>query len=252
MLRAYDFSTNDPRSPVIRFILTATVKPLPDFIGRIGNAVVQTGEDQAGFNVWPVTAPRVSIERGERFNMFFRIKPEGAVSGTLTAPQTADAAPYKLRRDANGRDYWLDVAVGPYDEPGPRSLPISLRISDGQATELSLLIRMNIMSDDLIVIPSSLDFGEAPLQSARSGLTLGRIGVRKRLGSFRLRGVSTTLPFLKLEQQTLIPERNYVFKIALDPNVPVAPGLATGSIFIETDDDARPRVEVPVKIRFTQ
>lgn len=186
-------------------------------------------------------------------DMFFRIKPDGAASGKLTAPKPAGAEPpYRLRRDANGRDYWLELTLGPYDEPGARSLPIALQIADGKATELSLLTRVNVMSDDLIVIPSSLDFGEVRLGGVSSGLLLGRIGVRKRLGSFKLKGVSTTLPFLKIEQQTLIPERNYVFRIMIDPSVTVMPGTATGSIYVETDDAARPRVEVPVTIRFTQ
>lgn len=252
MFRGLDLLTNDPGRPVIKFVLTAVVKPPPDFLKRIDNAAAQTGEEQAGFNVWPVASPRVALERGERLSMFFRIRPDGPVSGQLALPPNeGDRGPYTMRR--SGKDYWLELTVGPFDQAGSHSLPITLPIRDGKSAELALLVRMTVLSDELIVVPASLDLGQISISSARPGLTtVGRIGVRKRLGSVRVKSISSSLSFLMLEQQTMVPERNYVIRITLAPGAQLTPGETTGVVYIETDDATRPRVEVPIRIVLTR
>jgi hypothetical protein len=108
-------------------------------------------------------------------------------------------------------------------------------------------------ADELTIVPATLDLGRLSLAGVKPGLTtLGRVGVRRRLGSFKLKNVSTNLPFLAIETQTMIPDRNYVIRITLAPGAEKIRGEKSGSLYIETDDPKRPRVEVPIRMVMTE
>ena len=64
--RAYELQTNDPRHPIIKVTLAATVKPIPAYVKRIASANIGHGEVIGGFQLWPTARPAVTVEVGER------------------------------------------------------------------------------------------------------------------------------------------------------------------------------------------
>ena len=73
-----------------------------------------------------------------------------------------------------------------------------------------------------------------------------RVGIRKIVGTFHIKAVSSTLPFLKLEQVTMVENSNYLIRITIDAAKPVKAGSYDGVLLIETDGGKR--LEVPIKM----
>jgi hypothetical protein len=107
---------------------------------------------------------------------------------------------------------------------------------------------VNVPAENLIVMPRELDFGEVALENLR--LTMKRIGVRKIVGSLHIKALTTTLPFLKLEQATMVEGSNYLVRISIDQTKPLKAGAYQGTVVIETDEGHR--VEVPVKLKLVR
>lgn len=185
----------------------------------------------------------ISVESGERLAIALRIKALTPDAGNLklgpTAPDT-----WKLRREGNG-EYWLDIPIGPATETSERVVPLVVELSGGSSREIRVRLMVNVPAENLVVTPKELDFGEVALENAR--LTLKRIGVRKIVGSLHIKALTTTLPFLKLEQATMVEGSNYLIRITIDPTKPLRAGAYDGTVVIETDEGHR--VEVPVKLK---
>jgi hypothetical protein len=221
----------------------ANVKPLPGFVKRISTADVGHGEVNGAFHIWPTARPVITVEPGERLSIALRIKTLTPDAGTLklgpTAPET-----WKLRREANG-DYWLDIPIGPANETSTQVVPLVVELSDGRSREIRVRLVVNVPAENLVVTPKEIDFGQVTLENLRG--TLKRVGVRKIAGSLHIKTLTTTLPFLKLEQATMVEGSNYLIRITIDPTKPLKPGAYDGILVIETDEGQR--VEVPVKLK---
>ena len=216
---------------------------MPAFVKRIASADVGHGEVNGAFHIWPTGRPVISVESGERLAIALRIKALTPDAGNLklgpTAPDT-----WKLRREGNG-EYWLDIPIGPATETSERVVPLVVELSGGSSREIRVRLMVNVPAENLVVTPKELDFGEVALENAR--LTLKRIGVRKIVGSLHIKALTTTLPFLKLEQATMLEGSNYLIRITIDPTKPLRAGAYDGTVVIETDEGHR--VEVPVKLK---
>ena len=100
-----------------------------------------------------------------------------------------------------------------------------------------------------VVTPRQIDIGEVQLANLQSALAVnGRVGIRKTVGSFRIKSLSTTLDFLKLEIRTIVEGNNYLIRVGLDQTKPLKAATYAGILKIETDDPQTPRVEVPIKL----
>jgi hypothetical protein len=233
--------------PILKLVVTADIKPLPDYVSRIENATVGQGEELGGFNIWPATQPRVTLERAERLTMSLRIRRSSSVAGTIPFQEgSTDGVAYKVRQD--GGTYWLDLTIDPSSEPGRRGVPIALKVNDGQVPELGLSVRINVLAEGLVITPRSLDLGEVSLSAPLDAV--GRVGIRRTVGNIRVAKASSTLAFLRFETQTIVDGSNYVIRVTLASSSTLAPGTLTGTIVVETDDKATPRIEVPVRITF--
>jgi hypothetical protein len=230
--------------------IVATAKPLPDFVKRISNADAAHGEKVGPFNVWPTAHPSVTVERGERLTTSLRIRPVAPDGGGLKLSAAADSV--KLRRETNGNGYWLDIAIEPAADASPRTVPIALQTSDSSG-DLNIQLTVNVQAENLIPTPRQLDLGEVSIADLRGGARkVGRVGVRKLVGTFRVKAVSSTLGFLKLEQQAIVEGSNYLIRAYVDlAKLPKA-GAYNGVLQVETDDAQVPRLEVPVKIVLKQ
>jgi hypothetical protein len=224
---------------VIQISVVAVVNPLPDYVRRIKTADIAHGEGNGAFQIWPTARPAVTVEPGERLSISLRVRPLNTESGTL---KLTDAAPatWKLRHEATG-DYWLDL---PLDSAGMRTVPLVVELPDGRSREIRIQLTVNIPAENLVVTPREIDFGAVAISRAQ-GLTK-RVGIRKQVGSFHIKSATSTLPFLKLEQATMVEGSNYLFRVTIDSAKPTKAGTHEGSLIIETDEGHR--FQIPVKI----
>jgi hypothetical protein len=230
--------------------ILATVKRLPDFVKRISNADVAHGEKVGSFNVWPSARPSITVERGERLTTSLRVRPVAATGGSLNLGAAGDSI--KLRRETNGSGYWLDIPIEPATDASPRVIPIALRTSDPSG-DLNIQVSVNVQSENLILTPRQLDFGEVSIADLQGGSRkVGRVGVRKLVGAFHIKSLSSTLGFVKLEQQAIIDGSNYLIRAYVDVSKIPKAGTYNGVLQVETDDAQAPRLEVPIKIVLKQ
>jgi hypothetical protein len=242
--------SNDPRQPSITLTLAGDVQPAPEFARRIGNADTQRGETIGAFRVWPGARPTITADRGERFTFGLRIRPTAESPSELQLlSKPTEQMDYKLRRETKGTGYWLDIAAGPFNEPGPHSATIELRTGGDPSPAVKVQLTLNVLAENLIATPGSLDLGELLLSSLRTqSRSLGRIGVRKLTGAFRITAISSSLEFIKPEQQTIVEGSNYLIRLTSDPNRLPKAGSHKGLLRIETDDRQKPRIEVPISL----
>lgn len=214
------------------------------------NVDLQRGEQLGGFNVWPTARPGISIDRGERFKFSLRIRPAATENRELQlSTKPTDRIAYKLRREANGNVYWLDVEAGPFSEAGSHQATVEMAAGSNPAPAVTIHLSVYILSENVIATPNSLDLGELLLSNLRERVKLvGRLGLRKVAGAFRITAVSSNLGFIKLEQQTIVDGNNYLIRLKIDPTALPKPGSYTGLLQVDTDDREKPRVEVPIKV----
>jgi len=226
--------------------VTATVKPLPAFVKRLTTADVESGEIAAGFLVWPTLRPAIALERGESITITIRLRPQDGNSATLAlAPDAPDFC--KLRHDKDSNTYWLDMTPGPAEASVKRAAPLVVTAQNGSPIKLTVNLAIDVPAENLIVTPRELDLGEIRLSVLNAGQQrIGRAGIRKLVGSFHIKSLSSTLPFLKLEQQTIVDGSNYLIRTRLDLDNPPKVGAYNGIVSIETDDGHR--LELPVKL----
>jgi hypothetical protein len=247
----YDLYTSDPRYRVVKLTLRADVKPLPDFVKSITNSNIAYGEAIDSYNVWPAANPVVSAARGDSVKLSLRIRPTARDAGELQL-SNGNGGRYRLRREANKPGYWLDIESGPINEPGSHTQTVTLKTAGSNPSELTLQLTIKIPAENLIATPGSLDLGELELSNLKSGglQKTARLGVRKLVGTFNIKSVTSTLPFLKLDQQTIVEGSNYLIRVSIKPDSLPKPGPYSGLLRIDTDDPQTPRVEVPVKVVF--
>lgn len=200
--------------------------------------------------MWPTARPVITVERGERLTTSLRIRPVAAGSASLKLAAAGDSI--KLRRETNGNGYWLDIATEPATDASPRIIPIALQTSDA-AGDLNIQLTVNVQAENLIATPRQLDFGEVSIADLQSGARkVGRVGIRKLVGAFHIKALSSTLGFLKLEQQAMVEGSNYLIRAHIDPAKLPKAGIYNGVLQIETDDAQAPHIEVPIKIVLKQ
>jgi hypothetical protein len=233
---------------VIKITLKANVSPLPDYVKRINGRDIEHGQSAGPANVWPASHPSLDVEKGERVTLGLRLrpaKPAGALKVALL-PNTPSGV--KLRRETTGTGYWLDVATEPITSQTSIEVPLRLE-SDTAPSDLTIKITLNVPAANLVATPKQLELGVISLSDLKSGTPkVGRLGVRKLVGSFRITALRSSLPFLSLEQKTIVDGSNYLIRVAVNPSA--KPGEYAGTINVETDDHQH--LEVPVKLTISE
>jgi len=223
---------------VIQISVIAVVKPLPDYVRRIKSADIARGEGNGAFQIWPTARPVVSVEPGERLSISLRIRPLNPESGTVRLTEAAPPS-WKLRHEAT--DYWLDV---PIDGAGLRTVPLIVELPDGRSREIRIQLTVNVPAENIVVTPREIDFGAIAISGVKD--LIKRVGIRKQVGSFHIKSATSTLPFLKLEQATMVEGSNYLFRVTIDSAKATKAGKYEGFLTVETDDGHK--FQVPVKI----
>jgi len=208
-------------------------------VKRLKSGDVGHGENFGAYQVWPTSRPEIELEKGEKLSIPVRIRSTGAETLTVTVEP---GSPWKLRKETSG-DYWLDILA----EGGAQATPASAKLTvdfGSSRSEIQVKLKTSVPVDNLVVTPKDIDFGDLPV-AGLSG-SVKRFGIRKLVGSFHIKTLSSTLPFLKLEQATMVDGSNYVIRVSIDQSK-AKPGSYSGSVVVDTDEAHR--VEIPVKIK---
>jgi hypothetical protein len=245
----YKVFTNDPKQPVIKLTLTATVKPLPDFIKRLSSPPMAGGEQVGDFKLWPMAYPTIKAERGESLSFGIRVRPINAGPVELDlASKPSGKLDYKLRRDAGG-GYWLDVEVKQVEHTGLFTESIVLRSRGTPPAEITVPVTVDVPARNLIITPASVDFGKVAASDLKNGAgRSSRVGIRKLVGTFKIKAVTAAREFFQVQIQEVVPGSNYVIRIGIDPAKVPGPGSHDGVLRVETDDREKPVIEIPYKL----
>jgi hypothetical protein len=239
---SYELQTNDPKHPLIKVSVVANVKPLPAYVNRIKTADIARGEAVGAFHIWPTARPAITVEPGEKASIGLRIRPLTPDAGSLKLGPDAPSS-WKLRRETNG-DYWLDIGL---DGTASASRVAPLIVEGSEPTQqIRIHLMVTVPTENLMVTPKGLDFGEQSLSSL--GNAIQRFGIRKQVGAFHIKKLSSTLPFLKFQQATMVEGSNYLIRVSVDTTKPIKAGAFEGVITVETDEGHS--VELPTKIKF--
>jgi hypothetical protein len=227
--------------------VTGNIRPVPDYVKRIINASIEHGEQVADFKVWPTSQPALMIERGERVALSLRIAPQKNTAPKLMVVMNKSD---KVKCELKAQDtlYWLDVDIGPIDSAGYFDLPLTLISSDG-SSDVPIKLAINVVNNDIIPSLASLDLGQESIRALKKGaVKTGRFGVRIQLGAFQIRAISSDLPFLAFEKQTLVEGSNYLVRVSVNAKAKLKQGIYGGVIRVETDNTRNAVIELPVRL----
>ncbi|HEY6328010.1 MAG TPA: hypothetical protein VI756_01645 [Blastocatellia bacterium] len=277
--REYRLFTNDPSQLTITLTMACTVKPVPDWMGRLQNPNLLFGSRVGNFTVWPTAEPQLRIAKGETFKLALRVAPAGPDSAgpaepAVTAPASpafqsgngeynaANQTPRPLPADkidyqavdmtegeATG-GFWLTIDIGPIDEPGVFSYKLTIPDRHGKPVDVSIALSILVIDDQFVVSPASVDLGEIKI-SAMTGdeAEVARFGLRRVLRPFEIKELQCSLPFLKVSTQPIVNGRNYFIKLGTVPGSRLRPKSYDGTVRIVTDDKVQPVIEVPIKLK---
>lgn len=255
--------------------MRVSVSALPAWAQRIGNADLVNGERVDTFKVWPTAHPQVTLERGKPFSFSLKVwTGEGdsknlvlkVASGSSTArpsgapgPQQRDAEIvsfppekifFKIRREGTVA-YWLDINIDPLDQPGNYKTKIDMP-QDSPLAGLGIELSGTVPGKNLAAFPDSLEITALSIKDIQAGQTsIARVGVRKQSGTFNIKSISSTIPFLSADAQAIFANQNYLLNVKIKAVAALKPGVYDGRIIVETNDVATPKLEIPVKITLT-
>lgn len=248
----YNLYSNDPRHAAFNVKVTGTVKAVPDYLKRVANANITNGEIVGSYRVYPTAKPDITIGRDEHLKLTIKIKATGTEDSDLKIAKPIDNAVVNLTKNAASEQYILEVEPQPLGAGGTRTINIPLQSTGGKRETLDVVITLHTPNNSIVFTPEVVNCGEVSLASLQSSpLRVGRVGVRKLVGNFKITGVTSSLTFLQPELQTMVEGSNYLIRInTTTTNLPKA-GAYEGVIRVETDDPAYAKLEIPVKIVLT-
>jgi hypothetical protein len=184
------------------------------------------------------------VQPNEKVSISLRLRRQEGARGEVKL--AADAPSFcRLRREQQGSGYWLDIEV-PSSQSATHAIPLEITGEPVEKVRLALDVRM--VADNLVATPGELDLGTVSSRlTDESSPKQSRFGVRCLVGTFKIKSLSSTLPFVKLEAQTVIQGTNYLIRVTVDHQMlPDKPGPYTGGAVVVTEDGKR--LEVPLKI----
>lgn len=240
---SYELQTNDPRQPIIKVTVVANVKPLPAYIKRLKTAEIARGEKNEAIQIWPTSLPAITVEPSERLPIGIRFRALAPDAGTIKLGPGAPAS-WKLRSETAG-EYWLDLQVDGSAGSSTQTAQLIVDMGGNRSREIRVQLAVTVPPENLVATPRELDFGEVTLAGARTANQ--RLGIRKLVGTFHLKSLSSSVPFLKLTPTTMVEGSNYLIRITIDETKPVKAGAYSGVVLIETDEGRK--IEVPIKLK---
>ena len=151
----------------------------------------------------------------------------------------------ELPTPASGNVHNVVLTI-PSNTPPGRYLE-ALEIHTDDPTRSPLMIGVNILvKENLYTFPQILDF-KTMHGSQIAGQVTQSLLVKKREGQFEINRVTSTIPFLTIQQEPDGKSATFRIDVSID-STQLAPGTTSGVLRIETDDGEFPEVLVPVRI----
>jgi hypothetical protein len=229
--------TNDPRARSVTLVLAGTVR--------------------APIDIEPIPAVFLSSFRGEdvRRELTLRSNQPGPVTMRL-GPDSGTHHVAALEPVQPGRSWRLTVKPAPGTRPGRYEETLRIESDDPAIGHLQLPVHVFVKAD-VYANPDEIDFGEVPLRSIRQQPGAVRfleqfVIVKKREGTFRLRGIRSDVAALDL-RATPASSESGTFRIDAGLQIDgLQPGTLEGTIWIDTDDPEFPRLAVRVRGRLVE
>ena len=222
---------DDPAQPPIALLLTGVIKPPLEFLPfRAVFLSLFKGE---------TAESKVTIINNEdRPLAIHRLEPRG--QHFRAAVKTVDS----------GKVYEINVET--LSDTPPGRYREALDVFTNRSERLPIKIAVNILvRENLYTFPDAVDFGTLSLKkrnetsAAPDGLTQTLL-VKTRQGSFEIKNIVSSLPFLRIRQEPAGKSATYRLDIHLDRSK-LQTGHFTGSLRIVTDDVDFPEIVVPVR-----
>lgn len=149
-----------------------------------------------------------------------------------------------------GKRYQLSFTTNPKLKPGYYTQDVKV-LTDNVAKPEAVVHLEATIHPRIFATPTSIIMPSLPAASDLSAINWPMIYVRSMVeGGVKVKGVSSTLPFLKMEILTINEGTVYSLRLTLD-KTKITPGEFRGKVRIETTDADMPVLEVPIQGSFT-
>lgn len=196
--------------------------------------------------VEPVKRDAGEVEPGDMQRFQYTLRNEGDAPLSLQALEPTcycTSAKAEAWEVPAGGETKIHVTIDPSDFVGPIHKGLEILTNDPknpkQLVQVSLVVRPGIA-----VVPPELDFGAVPAAGSRTS-TVDLKASRQR--PFQVVSAKSEAPWVSVNQEALeLEERSGVrLYVKVQPGVP--PGPFTTRIVVETNDAAKPRIEIAVR-----
>lgn len=144
---------------------------------------------------------------------------------------------------APGKSTQVHVTVDPSDWVGEILKGVEIETNDPDNKHVMLDVKMKVRPG-IAVVPPELDFGAVPATGAPPR-TVDIKAAKER--PFKVTALTSDVAFVTVQQEPLQTDDRVGVKLVVKAGAGVPAGPFAGKIVLETDDTARPRIEIPVR-----
>jgi len=158
----------------------------------------------------------------------------------------------KLRTVEDGKQYAVVVTSNPELKPGRHIQTVEVMTDYADMPRIPIELEINVYPL-VVATPQTIMLPKLAMQGDLSRIVIPVIYIRKVKGDgLEVKGVTSTLPFLKVELQTEKAGESYTLRCSLDKSALPGAGDFEGKIRIDTNDLDAPTLEVLVRGSFYQ
>ncbi|HXG66976.1 MAG TPA: hypothetical protein VNO70_17875 [Blastocatellia bacterium] len=256
VVKSASVRTNDPANAGFSLTLRAMVKndrithkPAPAAVS--GPEVVSPPGFRMGpFEVTPQDRWIASIITGlsATHRIYFTNKEKTPAHITKAVANGENVRTY-LGTIEDGKRYELTLEINPALKPGKYTQTVLLHTDNPKTPVIEIPTEVSVLPR-VFAAPSEVKMQPLPMASDFTTVNLPTILVRKfREAGLAIKGVTSTLPFLKFEVTPQIEGQVFRIRMTID-KTKIKAGNFDGKIKIVTNDADTPVIEVPVQGSF--
>jgi len=196
--------------------------------------------------VEPAFVARGEVEPGEVLQLEWTLRNDG---DALLLIESLSPTCYctTAKADANqvppGGTTTIRVSIDPSDFSGALDKGVEIATNDPQTPNLLLHAGMTVRPG-IAVVPPELDFGAVPAAGSKE-LTVALKVPKER--PLHVKAVTPEAPYLAVEQEQLQTDDRTGVRLYVKVKAGAPAGPFATRVVVETNDAARPRIEIPVR-----
>ena len=239
MTKHAEVTTNDPQQASFNLSLSMVIKAAgPPPGSRVGSFVIEPS------NHWSAAVPH-----GSTADTSIAISNTGPQPVRITkVTPGGEAFAVKLDTLEEGKRYLLTAKSSPSLPLGKHTQVVKLATESRESPELELQLEATVVVP-VYADPATISFDNVPVSQAGYNFSLFNraVWIRQVRGrGLDVKGVSATLPFLRLKMETKVPGQVYVINVGVDKTL--TKGDYKGNIKVETNNPEVPVINVPVTV----